>query len=117
MDGFLCHRWEFGATVPLSKMRQMVFREMVVSQQFRSEMCSLRLAQMGRPECRIESVSEMAFHEKAGRSQVDSSLVSLNKVFLPAEWPLSPCFHPHSRGANRFARCMLGVLVTAGAAI
>ena len=42
----------------------------------------------------------MAFHEKAGRSQVDSSLASLNKVFCsPAEWPLSPCFHPHSRGA------------------
>jgi hypothetical protein len=63
-------------------------------------------------------MSVMAFHEKAGRSQVDSSLASLNKVFCsPAEWPLSPCFHPHSRGAIRFARCMLGVLVTAGAAI
>jgi hypothetical protein len=60
----------------------------------------------------------MAFHEKAGRSQVDSSLASLNKVFCsPAEWPLSPCFHPHSRGAIRFARCILGVLVSAGAAI
>ena len=35
----------------------------------------------------------------------------------PAEWPLSPCFHPHSRGAIGFARCMLGVLVSAGAAI
>jgi hypothetical protein len=58
------------------------------------------------------------FHEKAGRSQVDSDLASLNKfLFLPAEWPLSPCFHPHSRGAIRFARCMLGVLVSAGAAI
>ena len=59
----------------------------------------------------------MAFHEKAGRSQVDSCLASLNKVFSPAEWPLSPCFHPHSRGAIRFARCMLGVLGSAGAAI
>src|SRR4249920_1121294 len=37
--------------------------------------------------------------------------------FSPAEWPLSPCFHPHSQGANRFARCMLGVLGSAGAAI
>src|SRR6202140_1969176 len=63
-------------------------------------------------------LSEIAFHEKAGRSQVDSSLASLNKVFCsPAEWPLSPCFHPHSRGAIRFARCVLGVLVSAGAAI
>src|ERR1700693_4843015 len=34
-----------------------------------------------------------------------------------AEWPLSPCFHPHSRGAICFARCTLGVLVSAGAAI
>src|SRR5579863_3673783 len=61
----------------------------------------------------------MAFHEKAGRSQVDSSRAWLNKkiCFFPAESPLSPCFHPHSRGAKRFARCMLGVLVTAGAAI
>ncbi|MGA8867569.1 MAG: hypothetical protein WB510_11405, partial [Candidatus Sulfotelmatobacter sp.] len=39
------------------------------------------------------SMSVMAFHEKAGRSQVDSCLASLDKVFCPAEWPLSPCFH------------------------
>ena len=62
-------------------------------------------------------MSEIAFHEKAGRSQVDSFVALLNKVFSPAEWPLSPCFHPHSRGAIRFARCMLGVLGSAGAAI
>jgi hypothetical protein len=37
--------------------------------------------------------------------------------FSSAEWPLTPCFHPHSQGAIRFARCMLGVLVSAGAAI
>ena len=40
-----------------------------------------------------------------------------DKFFSPAERPLSPCFHPHSRGAIRFARCMLGVLGSAGAAI
>src|SRR5438105_247840 len=39
------------------------------------------------------------------------------KVFLPPSLPLSPCFHPHSRGAIRFARRMLGVLGSAGAAI
>src|SRR3954469_10312693 len=39
------------------------------------------------------------------------------KVFLPPSLPLSPCFHPHSRGAIHFARCTLGVLVSAGAAI
>jgi hypothetical protein len=37
--------------------------------------------------------------------------------FSPPSWPLSPCFHPHSRGAIRFARCELGVLGSAGAAI
>jgi len=68
-------------------------------------------------EGRQGSTSEMAFHEKAGRSQVDSALASLNKVCSPAERPLSPCFHPHSRGAIRFARCMLGVLGSAGTAI
>src|SRR5579864_8915210 len=41
----------------------------------------------------------------------------IDMCFCSAEWPLSPCFHPHSRGAIRFARCMLGVLVSAGAAI
>jgi hypothetical protein len=39
----------------------------------------------------------MAFHEKAGRSQVGSMVFSLDKVFSPAESPLlSPPFHPHS---------------------
>jgi hypothetical protein len=61
-------------------------------------------------------LSDNAFHEKAGRSQVDSFGFFMNKFFLPPSEPLSPCFHPHSRGANRFARCMLGVLVSAGAA-
>src|SRR5580704_8902436 len=44
-------------------------------------------------------------------------LFSLDTGFSPAEWPLSPCFHPHSRGAICFARCTLGVLGSAGAAI
>ena len=39
---------------------KLVLCQMVVSQQFCTEMCSLRLTQMGRPECRIESVSEIA---------------------------------------------------------
>ena len=59
----------------------------------------------------------IAFHEKAGRSQVDSCRACLNTIFSPTEWPLSPRFHPHSRGAIVFARCMLGVLGSAGAAI
>jgi uncharacterized membrane protein YeaQ/YmgE (transglycosylase-associated protein family) len=59
----------------------------------------------------------MAFHEKAGRSQANSSSFFRREGLSPAEWPLSPCFHPHSRGAIRFARCVLGVLGSAGAAI
>ena len=62
-------------------------------------------------------MSVNAFHEKAGRSQEEWSEFLFDISFLPPSWPLSPCFHSHSRGANRFARCMLGVLVSAGAAI
>jgi len=62
-------------------------------------------------------MSDLAFHEKAGRSQVGSVVFSLDKDFSSAESPLSPCFHPRSQGAIGFARCMLGVLVSAGAAI
>ena len=58
-----------------------------------------------------------AFHEKAGRSQGDFCLFLIGTFSSPAEWPLSPCFHPHSRGAICFARCMLGVLGSASAAI
>src|SRR5271170_4785196 len=62
-------------------------------------------------------MSVNAFHEKAGRSQVDSSLASLNKVLFSL--PSDHCRHAsiRTRGAIRVARCMLGVLVTAGAAI
>src|ERR1022692_2602344 len=41
-------------------------------------------------------LSAIAFHEKAGRSQVGSFVFSLDTVFSPAESPLSPPFHPHS---------------------
>jgi hypothetical protein len=40
------------------------------------------------------SMSEMAFHEKAGQSQVDSFVFSLDKVFLP---PSRHCRHPSIR--------------------
>jgi hypothetical protein len=55
-----------------------------------------------------------AFHEKAGRSQVDSFVFSLDKAFLLAESPLPPSFHPHSSmsdfrsvqvGRSRYSRC------------
>ena len=39
-----------------------------------------------------------------------------SRCFFPAESPLSPPFHPHSLMSDLFARCKLGVLVSAGAA-
>jgi hypothetical protein len=42
-------------------------------------------------------MSEMAFHEKAGRSQVGSFVFLLDKVFSSAESALTPFFHPHSQ--------------------
>src|ERR1700746_1023003 len=61
-------------------------------------------------------MSEIAFHEKAGRSQVGSFVFSLDKdLSLRPSLPLSPCFHPHSLrsdsfrwvhvGRSRFSRC------------
>jgi len=43
-------------------------------------------------------VSEIAFHEKAGRSQVEFFILWAT-LLLFARWPLTPCFHSHSRGA------------------
>jgi len=65
----------------------------------------------------------MAFHEKAGRSQgnfgfiVSFCSLSQRKVFLP---PSSHCRHASIRTLEErsvFARCMWGVLNSAGAAI
>jgi hypothetical protein len=39
-------------------------------------------------------LSVTAFHEKAGRSRVDSVVLSWDKVFSPAESPLSPQSSP-----------------------
>ena len=59
----------------------------------------------------------MAFHKKAGRSQLDSLVFSFGQVFsLSAELPLPPPFHPHSSISDLIARCKLGVLVSAGVA-
>ena len=59
----------------------------------------------------------MAFHEKAGRSQVNSRLVLLNKLFSPDELATVAMFHSHSQGVIRFARRRLGVLGSASASI
>ncbi len=41
-------------------------------------------------------LSVIAFHEKAGRSQVGSGCFLLVTDIVSAELPLSPPFHPHS---------------------
>ena len=61
-------------------------------------------------------MSAIAFHEKAGRSQVDSFWFCWSCCFFRAEAPLSPPFHPHSWMSDLFARRKLGVLVSVGAA-
>src|SRR5438477_442509 len=67
-------------------------------------------------------LSVMAFHEKAGRSQYNSSLASLNKFFSPAKWTTvamlpsalsrSDSFRSVHVGRSRFSRCchLLGAL-------
>jgi hypothetical protein len=64
----------------------------------------------------------MAFHEKAGRSQVDSSLASLNKVLfsrrvatvamLPSALSRSDSVRSVHAGRSRFSRCchLIGAL-------
>jgi hypothetical protein len=69
-------------------------------------------------EHRFSSMSDIAFHEKAGRSQVGNFVFLLDKVFLSGR--VSHCRHASIRTLEErlvFARCMLGVLVSAGAAI
>jgi len=60
-------------------------------------------------------LSEMAFHEKAGRSQVDSSLASLNKflfsrrvatvAMLPSALSRSDSFRSVHVGRSQYSRC------------
>jgi hypothetical protein len=61
-------------------------------------------------------MSVIAFHEKAGRSQVDSFVFFVNKFVARR---VSHCRNASIRTleADHFARCMLGVLGSAGAAI
>jgi hypothetical protein len=61
-------------------------------------------------------MSVIAFHEKAGRSQVDSDFILFSRFLF---WPLAAvAMLPSALSRSEsFARCMLGVLVSAGAAI
>ena len=69
------------------------------------------------PWPRAEALSVMAFHEKAGRSQVDSCLAWLNKVCFSRRVATDAMLPFALSRSDSFARCILGVLVSAGAAI
>ena len=58
-----------------------------------------------------------AFHEKAGGRQVNSSLVWWNKVFLSCRVATVAMLPSALSRSDGFARCKLGVLVSADAAI
>ena len=61
-------------------------------------------------------MSAMAFHEKAGRSQVDSFWFLLVTVFLPSRVATVATLPSALFDERLFARCKLGILVSAGAA-
>jgi hypothetical protein len=63
-------------------------------------------------------MSVIAFHEKAGRSQVIWRCGSLVNDFSSAESPLSPSFHPHSLMSDSVSLgASWAFSITAGAAI
>ena len=62
-------------------------------------------------------MSVNAFHEKAGRSQVDSLLFFMDKGFFSRRVATVAMLPSALSRSDRFARCMLGVLGSAGAAI
>ncbi len=61
-------------------------------------------------------MSVIAFHEKAGRSQVGSLVFSLDKVFSRRVATVATLPSALLVSDFVFARCKLGVLVSAGAA-
>ena len=61
-------------------------------------------------------LSVNAFHEKAGRSQVDSVCFSWDMIFSSAELLPVATLPSALLMSDFFARCQLGVLVSAGAA-
>lgn len=71
------------------------------------------------------SMSDSAFHEKAGPCQgilwlckfISDVFLLRGSLPLSAELKLSSPFHPHSFVNGSYARCTLGVLDTVGAAI
>jgi len=64
---------------------------------------------------RVTSVT--AFHEKAGRSQGNFGFILLNKLFLSRREATVAMLPSALSRSDSFARCMLGVLGSAGAAI
>ena len=67
------------------------------------------------PDDRVVSV--IAFHEKAGRSQVNSCFILFDTLFLFRPLAAVAMLPSALSRSDGFARCMLGVLGSAGAAI
>src|SRR5580698_9095139 len=63
------------------------------------------------------SMSVNAFHEKASRSQVGCCVFRWTRFYLPAELATVAMLPFALSRSDSFARCRLGVLVSAGAAI
>jgi len=85
-----------GLTVSLTGVRQMVKKRHLTSN-------------------RIGSIN--AFHEKAGRSQVNSCFILFDTLFLFRPLAAVAMLPSALSRSDGFARCMLGVLNSAGAAI
>jgi hypothetical protein len=61
--------------------------------------------------------SVIAFHEKAGRSQVSCLFFRWTRFYLSAEFATVAMLPFALSRSDSFARCRLGVLASAGAAI
>jgi site-specific recombinase XerD len=83
----------------------------------RAPRCTLYTLKMNSDHLRRNAMSAMPFHEKAGRSQVGSFFFSLDKGFFSSRVATVATL-PSALFVERFcfARCQLGVLVSAGAA-
>src|SRR5438046_7328092 len=76
-----------------------------------------RVAELNLCACLRGEPHEMPFHEKAGRSQVDSSWFWLVILFFPSRVATVATLPSALFDEGfLFARCQLGVLVSAGAA-
>src|SRR5437660_11723882 len=114
--------------LPRSQFPDLLITDCCDSMSEEEERCELSATYRSRRKIKMALIDQQskrvkAFHEKAGRSQGNSGFIvsfcslSQRKVFLP---PSSNCRHASIRTLEErsvFARCMWGVLNSAGAAI